>query len=464
MRPTKKELIGFSLLFAAFLALAFVNKNTFDSGDSIQHYLISHYAFQHPSLFLDHWGKPFFTILSAPFSQFGFIGIQFFNILVSVLSGYFVYKSAERLGYKTSYLPIALLFTATDYLLCMYSGLTEPLFGLVLILSVCLVLHEKFPAAALIISFLPFVRSEGNIILILFVVYFIFQKRYKLIPALAFGTLVISLLGIPIYKDITWVFTSNPYSASTLSNYGKGELLHYVKQLFFVAGLFYTILLVVGTVIFILKSYKISEWKSIPYQTEIFLLIFGSFFGYFVSHSIFWWQGWFHSFGMTRVLIAILPIGTLICLLPVNELLKKYPNKYILPILSFAMTGFLFSGNKAALDLKNDFSVQPTQAIALEMNEWYVANYKNMPIVASAPHIPFIMGKDFFSESECQHISTTKTLLPKNKLIIWDNWISVIEDGVTDNYLDSKKKLEMVKMFSNGKDTLKIYLPREIKQ
>jgi hypothetical protein len=73
------------------------------------------------------------------------------------------------------------------------------------------------------------------------------------------------------------------------------------------------------------------------------------------------------------------------------------------------------------------------------------------------------MGKDFFSENECQHISTTKTILPKNRMIIWDNWISVIEDGVTDDYLDSKKKLEMVKMFGNGKDTLKIYLPKEIK-
>jgi hypothetical protein len=49
-----------------------------DAGDGIMHYYISNASWQNPSLFLDHWGKPLFILLSSPFSQFGFAGIVFF--------------------------------------------------------------------------------------------------------------------------------------------------------------------------------------------------------------------------------------------------------------------------------------------------------------------------------------------------------------------------------------------------
>ncbi len=458
--PSRKELLGFSILFIAFLGFAFINKSTFDSGDSIQHYLMSRYSWKHSELFFNHWGKPFFTILSSPFSQFGFIGIQIFNILVSVLSGYFVYMSSKKLGYVTAYFPLVVLFTATDYFLCMYSGLTEPLFGLILILVFYLILEEKFLLATLIISFLPFVRSEGNIILILYTIYFISKKQYRFIPLLLSGTILISLLGYPVYKTISWVFTANPYT-SELSNYGKGELLHYVKQLNFVTGIFYCILLIFGTIYFSITFLKRKNWKTSNSNRELLLLVFGSFFGYFVSHSIFWWQGWFHSYGMTRVLIAILPIGTIICIGPIDVVLKKYPNKYILPVMSIVMIGFLFSGNKSSFNLKKDFSMAPTQALAIEMNSWYKTNYSDMPVVIAAPHLAYIMGKDYFDPKQCTNLSTLKSKVQMDKLIIWDNWMAVMEVGVTDQYLDARKELILINTFGNGIDTLKIYIPRE---
>ena len=456
MLPSRKELIGFTLLFVTFFGFAFVNKSTFDTGDSINHYLISRYSWQHPALFFNHWGKPLFTIISSPFSQFGFIGIQFFNILVSVLSGYYVYKSGKKLGYTISYFPLVLLFTATDYFLCMYSGLTEPLFGLVLIMSFYLVLEGKFFTAALVLSFLPFIRSEGNIILIVFAVYFIFIKKYFHVLLLSVGTIIISIAGYPIYKTVTWVFTSNPYTTK-FDNYGKGELLHYVKQFPFVAGLFYTVILVIGVIYFLNKNLKIDSKGIANYNREIILLAFGSFFAYFISHSIFWWQGLFHSYGMTRVLVAILPIGSILCLGPIDALLKKWPNKYILPVLSISMIGFSFSGNKSGFNLQKDFSLSPTLALAIEMNDWYKLNYPTSSLIIAAPHLAYIMNKDCFDHKQCTDMLILKNEFPKEKLIIWDNWIAVMEFGITDKELDSMKKLRLIKIFGNGNDTLKVY-------
>ena len=52
-------LVGGYLLVS--LAVAFLFDGTYDSGDSIQHYLFAHYAPHHPELLLDLCGKPFFT-------------------------------------------------------------------------------------------------------------------------------------------------------------------------------------------------------------------------------------------------------------------------------------------------------------------------------------------------------------------------------------------------------------------
>ena len=456
MLPSRKEFIGFTLLFAAFLSITFVNKSTFDSGDSIQHYLISKYSWQHPSLFFNHWGKPFFTLVSSPFSQFGFKGIQFFNILVAVLSGYIVYKALYKLGYTVGYFSLVVLFTATDYFLCMYSGLTEPLFGLLLVLSFYLVLEDKSLLAALVLSFLPFVRSEGNIILVLFAVYFISRKKYFQIFALTIGTVVFSVVGYPFHHKIMWVFTSNPY-VTPIGNYGRGEWFYYVTQFSFVAGVFYSLFLVVGVVYFSSKFLRIKNWQNTHFNLEILFLVFGSFFGYFIAHSIFWWQGLFNSFGMTRVIIAILPIGLIICIGPIEALLKRWPKNYLLPVLSVVLIGFLFSGNKSELDIQKDFSLSPTHKLALTMNDWYKLNYQNTPIVIAAPHLAYIMNKDCFEPKQCESMSLLKTNIPTDKLIIWDNWMSKTEFGVTDKHLESLKVIHLVKVFSNGKDTLKIY-------
>ena len=50
------------LLLAALLSIsvlmAFITRGTYDSGDSIKHYLFARYAFEHPLNLLESWAKP----------------------------------------------------------------------------------------------------------------------------------------------------------------------------------------------------------------------------------------------------------------------------------------------------------------------------------------------------------------------------------------------------------------------
>jgi len=99
----KSHLFWSILLVTAFyLSLIIILPTTGDEGDSIQHYLISRYSWVHPYLFFDHWGKPIFTILSSPFSQFGFKGIQIFNLLNLVGTQFALYLIGQTVWMHNS--------------------------------------------------------------------------------------------------------------------------------------------------------------------------------------------------------------------------------------------------------------------------------------------------------------------------------------------------------------------------
>src|SRR5580700_943620 len=77
-----------------FIAIIARSPATYDTGDGIRHYIISRYSWNHSYLFLDHWGKPFFTLVSSPFSRFGLLGINAFNLVCFILSSVLCYSLA----------------------------------------------------------------------------------------------------------------------------------------------------------------------------------------------------------------------------------------------------------------------------------------------------------------------------------------------------------------------------------
>lgn len=314
MKQLERYLIPILLLtiVAVYTILVFLSEGTMGGADDITHFRYSRYAFDNPYFFLHHWGKPFFTALSAPFAQFGYNGIRIFNVLAGTTAAWLTYRMARTLGFSQPVLAIILILSSPMYTVLMLSGMTEILFSLVLILSIYLFYREKYIWSALVLSFIPFVRTEGVVILPLFFLALAWVKQWKALPFLLLGLVFYSIVGSFYYKDILWVFTEMPYGGNARSIYGSGELLHYVKNSKFIFGIPLAIMILIGLVLYLdepLMKRKLQQDWIIR-----MLVVYGPFLVYYAAHSYVWWQGKGNSVGMTRVMAGIMPSAVLLAL------------------------------------------------------------------------------------------------------------------------------------------------------
>ncbi len=325
-------LVGALMLLLAvfFIFLALASEGVYGGADTYLHYSIAHYAFKHPHLFVDHWGKPLFTALASPFAQMGFVGLQVFNIIISLLSALLSYKVCKLLKLQYAWLSIILILFAPVYFILVFTGLTETLFGFVLILGVYLFFRKKYFLAALVISFLPFARTEGFIILPLFALALVSEKKWLPILLLPAGFAFYSLVGYFHYHDFLWFFTQNPYTGA-VDIYGRGSLWHFVVSCPEIFGVGATLLILCGIIGFI--SPFISQKKSghLP-VTEVLLVLLPASL-YFAAHSYLWWKGLNGSLGLIRVIAGIIPLTGIIGLKGANLFLpfiQKQTKTFIL--------------------------------------------------------------------------------------------------------------------------------------
>ncbi|MEZ4999795.1 MAG: hypothetical protein R2727_03700, partial [Bacteroidales bacterium] len=104
---------GIALTIIIFMVIvtasfAILSPGSFGGEDNISHFKIARYAFRYPSLFIDQWGKPVFTILASPFAQFGFNGIRIFNVLMSALTCWFGFLTIRKFNYSAAWSVVVL--------------------------------------------------------------------------------------------------------------------------------------------------------------------------------------------------------------------------------------------------------------------------------------------------------------------------------------------------------------------
>ena len=335
LKSEKFKLIAlfFSLLILIFIPVA-LSDGMYGGADNIAHFRISKYAFSYPHLFLDHWGKPLFTLLSSSFSQFGFNGLRFFNVITGILAAFLSFRVAQELKIKNSIIVVFFVVFSPLFFRLFFSGLTEILFSFVLILAVFFFVKNKNVFSTLVISFLPFVRTEGVIFFVIWLILLGVNKKWKIIPLLFSGTLIYSLIGWSYYGDILWVFHKMPYTGAG-NIYGHGELLHFVNSADHIIGIPLIILFLFGLVSYV-RSFIKNEFKTAKQVNEGFL-VFGGLAIYFVAHSYVWWKGIGGSLGLIRVMACIIPLAAIICARGANLLTNILPKKRIvqslLPVL-----------------------------------------------------------------------------------------------------------------------------------
>lgn len=448
----KIEILLSLLVFVTLLFIGINTNTTGDAGDSVTHYLFSHYSFKYPQFFFHHWAKPVFVLLTSPFAQFGFKGIIVFNCICVTLSALLTYYTAKNLKIKNSWLVFVVILLSPLYFKLTFSGLTEYLFSLFLIYGIYLITKTKHFLGIIIISFLPLIRSEGLLILGVFGLYYLINKKFKLLPLLLTGQLIYTIAGAFYYEDILWVINRIPY-ASLGSPYGKGELLDFVHRLNYVIEKPIYVLLAIGS-LSILYSFFRHGLKNSNYIKE--LLILGSFLALFIAHTLFWWLGIFNSMGLPRVLIAVIPVIAIISLIGVQTITDRIKNTKINYLILIGITVIIcyypFTHRPEGVVFKKDmFVLEENRLIDEEVAPFLKKNlpsYSNNTTYFSHPYLSMSLDIDYFDSKKHRDMDFLLTdQLEKGTIIIWDEWFSVMEGKVNLEVLTEDESFELIQSF-----------------
>lgn len=456
MKNIKIHLFIFVYAIICSIILCYYN-GTGDSGDSIYHYLFAKYAPIHPTLFFNHWAKPLYVLIFSPFAHFGFIGVKVLNIIISIAIIFFTYKIIQILKINNPIIGTLILICSPLYFVLTFSGLTEYLFALFICIGFYSLLLNNITFSITIISFLPFIRSEGLIIIGVFAFYLFLKKQWKFIPLLLFGHVIYSIAGYFVHKDFLWVFNQIPY-ARLSSIYGSGKIFHFVEQFLYVVGVPIYILFWIGVMYIIWQSI----YKKASLSLQVIVLL--GFFAFFISHSIFWYLGIFNSMGLKRVLISIAPFTAIISLIGFNFIINLFSNQkkwqYIIHCTLIAyIIIFPFTSNPSAIKIERDLMLSKDQESAILIAGYIKKNVsQHHRFIYTHPYLSEVLQIDHFDS--LKRIDFTEDIINKTTsgdIIIWENWFAVVESGINKEYLDNKPELLNIKniqVLDRGRDVI----------
>jgi len=321
-----------------FTWLAFASEGWWGGGDALVHYRMARFAWQHPLLFLDLWGKPVFTLLSAPFALFGFKAMRLFNILTALLTAWTAFDLLRRMELRNGVLAMVLILTAPIYFILIPSTLTEPLFGFVLLLAPWFMLRGKYVAGAAVVSFLPFIRSEGMFLLVFYVLFLLLNKKRNALPWLGLGTVLVWSAGLLAYGDPLWLVEQFPYHAGSI--YSSGPWWHYGGMLRELWGPVLLWLSLAGSGLIVLSAISKREYGS-----SLFWLLLAPALAYFVMHSVLYWLQMGGSAGLARIMAPIVPVAAVLTVAFIDRIRLLIPSRHawVWPLLLLLLSAYTVS-------------------------------------------------------------------------------------------------------------------------
>ncbi len=448
---TENKLVvaGLVLTGLVLVYLAFFTPVPEGGADNFAHFNIARWAFRYPHLFLDHWGKPVYTILAAPFAQLGFVAVRILNAVLGLITGWFVWKLAGQLKLKNGWFAVVVAVFTPIYFVMLSTGMTEIVFSLVLVLSVYLFFSEKLTASAILVSFLFLARTEGLAFELLFLVALLIKKQYKAIPFLATGFLVFSFIGLVFhYHDFWWLYNQRPYSTGNQFVYGKGEWYYFLVRIPEYSGVIITVLMVAGTIILPVKWLQ----EKLSFAGSYFLpvlLILGTFWGYFFIHSYLWWKGE-TSAGLVRVMAANAPLAGIIGLYAVEGAAKYFKKKRILTVLLVlvSITQVVLTGAYYKKLVGFDLTAEVLQRTTDWLKESGGLKHK---LVMHNPYFTFSTGIDAWDNNVVQYGFSNNDKpedgLPDSTLFIWDAHFSANEGNMPFEKIAANPNFVLIQYF-----------------
>lgn len=420
-----------------------------DVGDGVNHHLSAHLAFAHPGMLLDAWSKPLFTLLAAPLASLGFAGTVLFQALVTLASAGVLWHFGQRAGWRAPWIAPLLLYVAPGTWDALLSGWTEPLFGLVLIAALWSLGGARWRLAYLLVGLLPFVRAEGWVLMVWWALLALATGRAALLLPLASGHLAYAIAGtLVVHHDPLWMFRENPYWLADRT-YGHGTWAHFFTGYPTIAGLPAALATATAGVAIALRRahglrhrHRTALGEDCP-EALWSDFVLGSLVAYFAAHVIFWRFGLFKSFGLLRVLIAVLPLGSLLVAGELDALCRRFPPRLArlaqwgacLVLVVWAL-GDQPSSVRLGARLQPSVQQRAVDAAVARLRTVYATPADTPLVYSSNPYVAFALDLDVFDRARSRALAELNDMEPvPGAVIVWDSWFSVAEHGLTDEEL-----------------------------
>jgi hypothetical protein len=457
--------LGFLWLFITALS----NEVPADVGDGITHFNIAQASWYHSEFFLHHWGKPFFILLSSGFTQLGFTGMIFFESIVFLSTIFLAYRILSRFrvqDHLQALFPF-LLLGANDISLTLMGGMTEPLFNLALVAALYMVVERKYVLFALIISFMPYMRSEGQLPVLLGAILLLFQKEFRALPFLLLGSVFYSIWGMMEFGDPFWYFTQSPYQMDN-DMYGHGSWNHYLLSAKEYLGIFGIGLSLIGIVLALRLAFK-KDWNQL--HPDLLFFVSGVFFGVVIVHSYFWANGLNASLGLTRIATQGVPSWFILCLIFTSTSLPFLSNiwgKIISAGLLFGLVYLVFSNpmfpkqadamdrqilqtkeyiSSLGLDEEKVYYHHPLFGFMLENNPYIDSSRYCFHTVHNMEHDLMNVFKPGDLIVRDSHFGPVEAGLPLDRLNRYPEWVKIAEFISSEQVNDPRNETEGVAIY-----------------
>ncbi len=433
------------------LLLRAAGEGLLEMGDGVNHYMVARYSWKHPELFLDLWGKPLFTLLASPFAQLGHVGVAAFNAVVAAATVWSGVRALRQAGGGAQLALPFLLLLAPQYVLMVMAGMTEPLFGLVTVVTVMLLVEDRYRTAAVVAGLAPFARPEYIAFLPCVLLWSLWRRQWRALPWALTGLLVYMFVTTLAKGDPFWFWSGDPYRHAD-GAYGSGPLDYFVAR---APAIYGRPLLTFGGIA--LLVWPLVRWKDREHLRGHHLMLLCAalpVLGILAIHSVLWWTGWRGSAGLVRVLATSVPLAALFTAYTLGRgagLLFQVRWRASLA------TAILVTGLCAWT--VDDLTKQVRLPVRPEMNQRFldtaaegVKRYRKegSTVFSTHPYIAFRAGLDPFDPVECRPIwgmdMITNDLKPGD-LLLWDAQLGSNESGLPVDQLLADGRLAVVNTF-----------------
>jgi hypothetical protein len=295
-----------------------VGCSAWDLGDGALHYLQARYAHAHVHLYFDQWAKPLYVLLGSPFAQGGPIGMVVFNALIALLTTWGILSIVRPASTAVACLIPLLLFTFVQYARVALSGLTEPLFGLLVIGCLWLIRQDRYAPAMVLLSLMPWSRPEYVAFAPFVLAWVAWHRQWRALPWLLTGATIYFGLGWILLQERIWTFARDPYRGV---DFGAGPLAHFVTRAPEVLGtplLLLALVSLVGIVWLMLRDQaRCREHGAVVWSALLPVL------GIWAAHTYAYWSGTHASGGLLRVLATTAPLTVLFVAHTADALLRR---------------------------------------------------------------------------------------------------------------------------------------------